>query len=89
MKKSERVFLILMLVLAMNIAFMSHALAYIDPSVTTYAIQAVVGVAVAVGAVAAIWWRKAKKKVADKLGIDENAKKAVEADVLEDEDDDG
>ena len=46
------------------------------------------GVAVAVGAVAAIWWRKAKRKVADKLGIDENAKKSTEADVVEDEDDD-
>lgn len=89
MKKTERLFLILALVLSLNIAFMAHAFAYVDPSVTTYAIQAVVGVAVAVGAVAAIWWRKAKKKVADKLGIDENAKKAVEADVLEDEDDDG
>lgn len=88
MKKSERVFLILMLVLALNIAFMSHSLAYIDPSVTTYAIQAIVGVVVAVGAVAAIWWRKAKKKVANKLGIDENAKKSTEADVVEDEDDD-
>lgn len=88
MKKSERLFLILMLILSLNIAFMSHAFAYVDPSVTTYAIQAVVGVVVAVGAVAAIWWRKAKKKVADKLGIDENAKKATEADVVEDEDDD-
>ena len=88
MKKSERLFLIIALVLAMNIAFMGHALAYIDPSVTTYAIQAIVGVVVAVGAVAAIWWRKAKKKVSQKLGIDENAKKTTEADVVEDEDDD-
>ena len=88
MKKSERIFLILMLVLSLNIAFMAPALAYVDPSVTTYAIQAIVGVVVAVGAVAAIWWRKAKKKVADKLGIDENAKKATEADVVEDDDDD-
>lgn len=86
MKKSERVFLILMLVLAMNIAFMAPAFAYIDPSVTTYAIQAIVGVVVAVGAVAAIWWRKAKKKVANKLGIDENGKKTKEADVIEDDD---
>ena len=88
MKKSERVFLILMLVLSLNITFMAPAFAYIDPSVTTYAIQAIVGVAVAVGAVAAIWWRKAKKKVADKLGIDENAKKSTEADVEEDDEDD-
>ena len=88
MKKSERVFLILALILALNIAFMSHAAAYIDPSVTTYAIQAVVGVAVAIGAVAAIWWRKAKKKVADKLGLDENAKKTTEEEVVEDDEDD-
>ena len=62
MKKSERIFLILALVLSLNIAFMSHAFAYVDPSVTTYAIQAIVGVVVAVGAVAAIWWRKAKSQ---------------------------
>ena len=88
MKKSERAFLILMLVLALNIALMAPASAYIDPSVTTYAIQAIAGVAVAVGAVFAIWWRKAKKKVSDKLGIDENANKTQEADVVEDDDDD-
>ena len=46
------------------------------------------GVVVAVGAVAAIWWRKAKKKVSSKLGIDENARKTTEADVVEDEDED-
>lgn len=58
------------------------ASAYIDPSVMTYAIQAVAGVAIAVGAVVGIYWRKAKKKVQDKLGIDENAKKEVEEDVV-------
>lgn len=88
MKKSERVFLLLMLVLSLNIAFMSAALAYIDPSVTTYAIQAVMGIAVAVGAVFLIWWRKAKKKVSEKLGIDENAKKTAEGAVEENDDDD-
>ena len=88
MKKSERLFLILTMILSLNIAFMAHAFAYVDPSVTTYAIQAIVGVVVAVGAVAAIWWRKAKKKVSDKLGIDENAKKTTEGDVFEDDDDD-
>ena len=88
MKKSQRIFLILMLVLSLNITFMAPAHAYIDPSVTTYLIQAVVGVAVAVGAVAAIWWRKARKKVSDVLGIDENAGKKTEADVVEDDDED-
>ncbi|MCH5285951.1 MAG: hypothetical protein J1E43_00885 [Christensenellaceae bacterium] len=61
---------------------MRNASAYIDPSVMTYAIQAVAGVAIAVGAVVGIYWRKAKKKVQDKLGIDENAKKEVEEDVV-------
>lgn len=55
--------------------------AYLDPSVTTYAIQAVAGIVVAVGAAAGIYWRKAKKKINDKLGIDENAKKEVEDDI--------
>lgn len=41
------------------------------------------GVIVAVGAVVGIYWRKAKKKVQDKLGIDENARKEVEEDVVE------
>lgn len=57
--------------------------AYIDPSVTTYAIQAVAGVAIDVGAVAGIYWRKARRKIHDKLGIDENRDKEVEDDVVE------
>lgn len=57
-----------------------QALAYIDPSVTTFLIQAIVSVAVAIGAGVAVYWRRAKKKVADKLGIDENANKEVESD---------
>ena len=88
MKKSERIFLILMLVLSLNLATPHTAHAYVDPSVSSYIIQAVVGIAVAVSAFVAIYWRKAKKKVANKLGIDENAKKATEADVVEDDDDD-
>lgn len=60
--------------------------AYIDPSVATYAVQVIAGIAVAVGAVAGIAWRKAKKKVQDKLGIDENAKKEVEEDIEFEED---
>ena len=46
----------------------------------TYAIQAIAGVVIAIGAVAGIYWRKAKKKVSDKLGIDENKNKEVEGD---------
>ena len=57
--------------------------AYIDPSVMTYVIQAVAGVVIAIGAVAGIYWRRAKKKVNDKLGIDENRNKEVESDDIE------
>lgn len=63
--------------------FSSTAHAYIDPSVMTYTIQVVAGVAVAVGAVVGIYWRRAKKKVQEKLGIDENAKKEVEEDIVD------
>ena len=45
--------------------------------------KVIAGVAVAVGAVAGVLWRRAKKKVQDKLGIDENAGKEVEEDVIE------
>lgn len=62
--------------------------AYLDPSVMTYAIQVVAGIVVAIGAVAGIYWRKAKKKVQEKLGIDENAKKEVEEDIVEFSDED-
>lgn len=58
-----------------------YAQAYLDPSVMTYTVQVIAGVAVAVGVVAGVLWRKAKKKVQDKLGIDENAKKEVEDEV--------
>ena len=55
---------------------------YIDPSVMTYAIQAVAGIVIAVGAVVGILWRKTKKKVSNKLGIDENKNKEVESDEI-------
>ena len=54
--------------------------AYIDPSVMTYVIQAGAGIVIAVGAAVGIYWRKAKKKLNDKLGIDENRNKEVESD---------
>lgn len=55
---------------------------YIDPSVMTYAIQAIAGVAIAVGAFLGIYFRKAKKKINNKLGIDENKNKEVETDEI-------
>lgn len=60
----------------------ANVFAYIDPSVTTYGIQVVAGVVVAVGAVIGIWVRKARAKVQNKLGIDENVKKEVEEDIV-------
>lgn len=62
------------------IMFTNMVSGYLDPSVMTYAIQAIAGVVIAIGAVAGIYLRKAKKKVSDKLGIDENKNKEVEGD---------
>jgi hypothetical protein len=56
---------------------------YIDPSVMTYAIQAGAGIIIAVGAFVGLYFRKAKKKVNKKLGVDENKKKEVESDDIE------
>lgn len=74
-----KIFLTCSLMAAMTV----NASAYLDPSVMTYTIQVVAGVVVAVGAVVGVYWRKAKKKVQDSLGMDENAKKTVEEDVIE------
>lgn len=56
--------------------------AYIDPSVMTYLIQAIAGIVIAVGAVVGIYFRRAKKKLNDKLGIDENKNKEIESDEI-------
>lgn len=60
----------------------SFNFAYIDPSVMTYSIQAIAGVAIAIGAVVAVFWRKAKKKVTEKLGLENNTKKEVEDEIV-------
>ncbi len=54
---------------------------YVDPSVVTYGIQAIAGVVIAVGAVAAILWRKAKKKVTKALKLEENTKKKQDEEI--------
>lgn len=61
---------------------MGSASAYVDPSVTSMAIQAVAGVVVAAAAVVGVLWSKAKKKAREVLNIDENAGKIVEEDVV-------
>lgn len=69
--------------ICVSVMLMENVSAYLDPSVMTYTVQATAGVIIAVGAVIGVFWRKAKKKVQNKLGIDENAKKQVEEDVVE------
>ena len=58
-------------------------LLYIDPSVATYAIQAITGIVIAGGAVISVVVRKAKKKINKTLNIDENRGKEVEAEIEE------
>lgn len=57
------------------------AWAYVDPSVMTYTIQALAGVAVAMSAVIGVVWRRARRWLLKAMRVDENAGKAVERDV--------
>ena len=56
--------------------------AYIDPSAVSILIVSISGIVAAIGATAFVIWRKAKKKVADVLHIDENANKEVEEELV-------
>ena len=76
-------FRILFYTICLLFLFETNTLAYIDPSVMTYTVQAVAGIIIAVGAAVGIVWRRAKKKAKQVFNIDENAKKEVEADVME------
>ena len=60
---------------------MNPILAYVDPSVMTYTIQAVAGAIIALGAVIGVTWRVMRKKAQKVLKIDENQKKEVEEDI--------
>ncbi len=55
---------------------------YLDPTSVSIVITSISGIVIAVGATAVILWRKAKKKVANVLHIDENANKEVEEDIV-------
>lgn len=55
---------------------------YIDPAAVSVVLVSISGVVIAVGTSLAIWWRKAKKKVANTFHIDENANKEVEDDLV-------
>ena len=83
MKKSVKNFVLAGFVaLCSMLMFGLNASAYIDPSVMTYLIQVIAGIVIAVGAIAGVYFRKAKKKVSEKLGIDENKNKEVESDEI-------
>ena len=56
-------------------------LAYVDPSVMSYTVQAVAGVVIALGVVFGVVWRKVKKGANKAIGRDENAGKEVEDEV--------
>lgn len=55
---------------------------YLDPAATSILLTSITGVVIAVSATAVILWRKAKKKVAKALHIDENANKEVEEEII-------
>lgn len=78
----KKFFKIAILIIVIMLLFPKPVYAYLDPSVVTYVIQVVMGLAIAVGAVFYIYWRKAKQKVTEKLGIDDEAKKEVEDDIV-------
>ena len=56
-------------------------LAYVDPSVMSYTVQAIAGVAIALGVVFGVVWRRVKRGANKVLKRDENAGKEVEDDV--------
>ncbi|MBO4352081.1 MAG: arylsulfatase [Eggerthellaceae bacterium] len=67
--------------LAISLALAAPAWAYVDPSVMTYTIQALAGVAVALSAVAGVAFRRGRKRVYQLLDVDEDARKQREPDV--------
>lgn len=77
-----KIFEILFFVIGFAVLFSVNAKAYIDPSVMTYTIQAIAGVAIAIGAAIAMYWRSVRKKLNKKLGVDENKNKEVEKDEI-------
>ena len=66
--------------LVASCALIEPAFAYIDPSVMTYTIQAVAGVAVALSTIAGVALRRGRKTLLRLLDIDEFAHREVEAD---------
>ena len=59
-----------------------YMLSYVDPSVMSYTVQAIAGVAIALGVVFGVVWRKVKRGASKALGRDENAGKEVEDEIV-------
>ncbi len=57
-------------------------LLYLDISAFSYVIPLIAGIAVGIGSWLFLHFRKAKAKVSKSLGIDENAGKEVEEDIV-------
>ena len=56
--------------------------AYFDPSIMSYAVQAVAGVAIVLGVIVGVVWRKVRRGTNRVLGRDENAGKEVEDKII-------
>ena len=83
MKRAWRMLGLVAIMTAYLLVFtMPVAHAYIDPSATTYLIQAIAGVVIAVGSVAVVFWRRAKKNLKNKMGIDLDKNKETEEKVV-------
>ena len=82
MKKFRALFLLTLYCVFCMVITPSQASAYIDPSTTTFIIQAAVGLVVAIAAGFSIYWRKARKKISKAVGREEVTKD--ESDNLED-----
>ena len=82
MKKGTSFFLLVLYCALCFILTPAQASAYIDPSTTTFIIQAAIGLVVAIAAGVSIYWRKAKKKISKVVGKEEVSKD--ESDDLED-----
>jgi len=57
-------------------------ISYIDPSVMSYTVQAIAGVAIALGVVFGVFWRRVKKGANKILNRDEDAGKEVEDEIV-------
>lgn len=82
MKKDLSVLFLLLYCVVCIVLTPALACAYIDPSTTTFLVQAGIGLAVAIAAGFTIYFRKAKRKINKVIGREEVTKD--ESDNLED-----